>query len=138
MSPTVTSLSTVFLRLWSVLENVQKLLIACRLSMGRLVSVVKHVGVRGCIVCMMYVSMGNFKESVVTRKLPMGKLVGVVKHVGVRECIVCTMYKMYVSVSNFKKSVVPCRLFMGNLVAKTWTARTSLYFRGLMSTVLSQ
>ena len=85
-----------------------------------------------------YVSVGNFKQSVVTCKLPVEKLVGGVKHVDVHRFIVCTMYVMYMSVGNFKKSVVPCRLFMGNLVAKTWTARTSLYFRGLMSTVLSQ
>ena len=68
----------------------------------------------------------------------MGKLVGVVKHVDVRGCIVCTMYVVYVSVGNCKQSVVPCKLFMGKLVAKTWTAKTSLHFRGLMSTVLSQ
>ena len=81
-------------------------------------------------VYVVYVSVSNFKESAVTCKLPMGKLVGVVKHVDVRECMVCTMYVMYVSMGNFKESVVTCKLFMGKLVAKTWTARTSLYFRG--------
>ena len=56
--------------------------------MGKLAGVVKHVDVRECIVCTMYVvyvSMGNFKESVVIYRLPMGKFVGVVKHVDVRE-----------------------------------------------------
>ena len=49
--------------------------------MGKLFGVVKHVYVRECIVCKMYVmhvSVGNFKQSVVTCKLSMGKLVGVV------------------------------------------------------------
>ena len=74
--------------------------------MGKLVGVVKHVDVRGCIVCTMYamyLSVGNFKKSVVTCKLHMGKLVGVVKHVDVRGCIVFTMY---VSLGNFKHSLV--------------------------------
>ena len=108
--------------------------------MGKLVGVVKHVDVRGCIVCTMYVvyvSVGNFKQTVVLYKLPMGKLVGVVKHVDVRGCIVCTMYVMYVSVGNFKKSVVSCKLFMGKLVAKTRTARTSLFPRPDVNRVIA-
>ena len=72
--------------------------------------VVKHVDVRGCMVCtlyVMYVSVGNLEQSVVTCKLPMGNLVGVVKHVDVRGCIVCSLYVMYVSVGNLQRSVIP-------------------------------
>ena len=82
-----------------------------------------------CTMYVVYVSVGNFKKSTVPYKLPMGKMVGVVKHVDVRGCIVCTMYVVYVSVGSFKKSVFSCKLFMRKLVAKTWTARTSLYFQ---------
>ena len=70
-------------------------MIPYELPKGKLVSVVKHVHVRGCIVCtmyVMYVSVSNCKQSVVPCKLPMEKFVGVVKHVDARECIVCTMY----------------------------------------------
>ena len=52
--------------------------------MAKLISVVKHVDVRGYIVCkmyVMYVSVRNLQKSVVPFKLSMGRLVSVVKHI---------------------------------------------------------
>ena len=70
------SLSTVFLRpMWSVLGNIRKFIIPCKLHMGKLVAVLKRVDVRGCIACTlydMYVSVGNSQESVISYELPMG------------------------------------------------------------------
>ena len=59
--------------------------------MRKLVGVVKHVDVRECILCtlyVLYVSVGNSQKSVIPYELPMGKLVGVVKLVDVRGYIV--------------------------------------------------
>ena len=67
--------------------NLQKNVIPCKPSMGKLVKVVKHIDVHGCIVCtlyVMYVSVRNLQESAVPCKLSMGKLVSVVNHVDVR------------------------------------------------------
>ena len=91
---TTISLSTVFLRqTWAALGNVRKSTIPCKLPMGKLVSVLKRVAVRGCIACtlyVMYVGVDNLQKIVIPYELPMGKLVGVVKCVDDRECIVCT------------------------------------------------
>ena len=65
--------------------------------MGKLVSVVKHVDARECIVrtvCVMYVSVENFKKSVVPNKISIGKLVGVIIHDDIRRCVFCTLYAM--------------------------------------------
>ena len=91
---TTISLSTVFLRqTWAALRNVRKSTIPCKLPMGKLVSVLKRVAVRGCIACtlyVMYVAVGNSQESVLQEELLMRKLVGAVKRVDVRECVDCT------------------------------------------------
>ena len=75
--------------------NSQEKVIPYKLPMGKLVSVVKHVGVRECIVCRLYVMyVGNSQESAVSCELPMRELVGVWNRVDVRGCIVCTLYVM--------------------------------------------
>ena len=66
--------------------NLQRSAIPCKLSTEKLVDLVKHVDVRRCIVCtlyIMYVSVGNSQKSMIPYKLPVVKLVGVVKHVDV-------------------------------------------------------
>ena len=74
--------------------NLQESVIPYELPIGKLVSVVKRVHVRECVVStlhIMYVSVGSSKESMIPYELPMGKLVCVVKRVDVRECVVCTL-----------------------------------------------
>ena len=56
--------------------------------MGKFVSVLKRVDVRGCMLCtlyVMYVGVDNMQNSVIPYELPMGKLADVVKCVGSRE-----------------------------------------------------
>ena len=89
-------MSPLFLSLWIFI-------ILCKFSIGKLVSVVSHVDVRGsivCTLCVMYVSMGNLRKSVVLCKLSVGKLVDVMQRYDVRRCIVWTLYVMYVSMGN--------------------------------------
>ena len=56
--------------------------------MGKFVSVLKRVDVRGCMLYtlyVMYVGVHNLQKSVIPYELPMGKLAGVVQCVGSRE-----------------------------------------------------
>ena len=87
--------------------------------MGKLVGVVKHVYLCGCMfytLYVMYVSVGNLQKSVIPYKLSVEKLVGVVPPVDVRGYTVCTLYVMYVSVRNLQKRVVLCKISMGKLI----------------------
>ena len=90
--------------------------------MGKLVSVLKRVDVRGCIACtlyVMYVGVDNLQKSVIPYELPMGELVGVVERVDVRGCIVCTLHVMYVSVGNSRVTRRKA-CFQKNLLWESW------------------
>ena len=77
--------------------NLQESVIPYKLPMGKLVSVVKRVNVRECVVStlhVMYVVVRNSQESVIPYEFPIGELISVVSRVDVRGCTQTLAYEL--------------------------------------------